>query len=138
MVPYAIRVNLVHRMPRFRMTEQEAELMATYISAVLVDDTVPENLEIPASAPRAGARLYRELGCEGCHILDEKGGYVGPDLGNTGLRLRSGWVYSFLRYPQKYRPWSAHPDYGLNEKDALSLTGFLMSQRDAKTEGGAL
>jgi mono/diheme cytochrome c family protein len=33
--------------------------------------------------PVAGARLFRDKGCAGCHTVDGKGGGVGPDLSRT-------------------------------------------------------
>jgi cbb3-type cytochrome oxidase cytochrome c subunit len=59
---------------------------------------------------------------------------VGPDLSNTGTRLRAGWVHAFLGSPQRYRPWSIHPDYSLSRADLLALTGYLMTKR---TQDGA-
>ncbi len=48
-----------------------------------------------------GERLFRDLGCRGCHPLaDEPDGAgpdrVGPSLDQAGVRLRRDWTYDYL------------------------------------------
>jgi cytochrome c2 len=125
--PYAIRPLLTERMPRFRMTEREAALMADYIKKVYVSDAIPRFMEYELSSAEAdsGAVLYDELECSACHIVNKKGGYIGPQLDDVGNRLEAGWIYTWLLDPLTYKPETIHPDYGFTEEQARQLTALL-------------
>ena len=50
--------------------------------------------------PVEGEHLYATLGCRTCHILGASGGgYYGPPP-DSGKRLKSGWIYKWLKGPQ--------------------------------------
>lgn len=134
LLPDTIRVAQEERMPKLGMGREDARRLATVLSEVFRDDRIPLEAPPAAAAPDAaerGARLFDELGCRACHIQGGRGGYVGPDLARTGVRLRSGWVYALLEDPALLRPEVVHPDHGLTEGDAAALTAFLMAQRPA-------
>ncbi|MBI3873384.1 MAG: c-type cytochrome [candidate division Zixibacteria bacterium] len=131
--PSALRPILTERMPKFRMTEREASLMADYIKRVYVSDEIPRFFEFelkPADA-ETGRQLFQSYQCVNCHITDGAGGYVGPDLDNTGNRLEAGWVLKWLMNPLKYKPETIHPDFGFTEPEARQLTAYLMTKRQA-------
>lgn len=135
--PGAVRVNVEARMPVFHMLPQEAKAIADYSAAVFLDDELDayDTRFTPAEAAR-GEELYRQLGCVGCHQLDLEGGYVGPDLSNTGKRLRPGWTAAFLTKPQRYKPGTLQPDYGLSPVDSRALTAYLSSLGARAVVGG--
>jgi mono/diheme cytochrome c family protein len=126
--PGAVRVSVEARMPVFHMLPEEARTFADYAAATFVDDKLDayDTHFTPAEVGRGG-QLYRQLGCVGCHQLDLQGGYVGPDLSNTGKRLRPGWTAAWLLAPGREKPGSLHPDYGLSSADARALTAYLSS-----------
>lgn len=124
LAPDTIRVGQQERMPHLGLRPDEARILAQWIALVLRDDAIP--VEAPgAGDPARGAALVESLGCRGCHPIDGKGGYVGPDLVRTGPRLRAGWVYGLLRTPALMRPEVVHPDFSLGEADAASLVAYL-------------
>jgi cytochrome c2 len=137
--PYAVRTNMVPRMPRFRMTDDEAMYMADYITSVFVDDSIPElyfaDDSIPEDLERSflsediesGKELFDENGCISCHILGKGGGYVGPQLNDVGNRLTSGWIFKWLMDPQLYKPDTMQPNYGFSEAEARALSAYLSS-----------
>jgi len=129
--PFALRPVLTERMPRFRMTEREASLMADYIKRVYVSDEIPRffELELKPEEVALGRQLFRSLECVNCHIADGAGGYVGPELDNTGNRLEAGWAFKWLLDPLKYKPETIHPDFGFTELEARQLTAYLMTKR---------
>ncbi|MBI4431122.1 MAG: c-type cytochrome [Candidatus Omnitrophica bacterium] len=75
--------------------------------------------EIP-EAPKlnAGRRLYRELGCFGCH---ETKGFenlrkVGPSLMRIGNKTDAGWVFKWVKDPLSFNPDTRMPKFfGVNE-----------------------
>lgn len=133
-LPYAIRPILVERMPRFRMTEREASLMANYIKTVYISDDIPRYFEYEIKPDDAivGKQIVDSLQCVNCHIINEKGGYLGPQLDNCGDRLEAGWVFSWLLDPLKYKPKTIQPDFGFSDKQARQVTAYLMTKRQDK------
>ncbi|HEX4826288.1 MAG TPA: c-type cytochrome [Candidatus Polarisedimenticolaceae bacterium] len=129
LVSYSIRPILEERMPIFRMPRADAELLAGAITSLYVDPRIPQDpfAGRPASDADAGEgqRLYTTLGCRACHIIGPTGGYVGPPLTDTQTRLQPGWVFTWLKGPQKWRADVRCPDYGLTDTDALRLTAYL-------------
>lgn len=132
--PYAVRPIVTPRMPRFRMTDEEAHYVTDYISSVFVDDSIPEDFErnfLPGDLDR-GKRLFEENGCIACHILGKGGGYVGPQLNDVGSRLKSGWIFKWLLNPQLYKPDTIEPNYGFSEDEARALSAYLSSLKHEK------
>ncbi len=125
--PYAIRVSVEARMPHFGMTADEARTIADYFSSVFVDDALEKPFAPAPDAARRGAALYTKLGCRGCHIIGQTGGYVGPDLSDTGHRLKPGWIQAWLAAPEKWKPGTLQPDYGLKPEEVQDLTAYLMT-----------
>ena len=125
--PGAVRVSLEERMPHFHMTSAEAHVLAAYFSGVLVDDALETAVSTSSERARQGRQLFERLGCRGCHIVRGQGGYVGPDLSDGGRRLKPGWTVAWLLAPQKWKPGTLQPDYGLEPGEAQALTAYLMS-----------
>jgi cytochrome c2 len=124
--PGAVRVSVEARMPVFHMLPEEAKTIADYAALVFLDDTLDRyDTHFTAAEVHRGEGLYQQLGCVGCHQLNLQGGYVGPDLSNTGRRLRPGWIASWLQAPERYKPGTLQPDYGLSAADARALTAYL-------------
>jgi mono/diheme cytochrome c family protein len=130
--PGAVRVSLEERMPHFHMTSAEAHVLAAYFSGVLVDDALETAVSTSSERARQGQQLFERLGCRGCHIVRGQGGYVGPDLSDGGRRLKPGWTVAWLLAPQKWKPGTLQPDYGLEPGEAQALTAYLMSLTIAK------
>jgi mono/diheme cytochrome c family protein len=136
--PGAVRVSVEARMPVFHMLPEEARTIADYAAATFLDDELDgyDARFTPAEA-RRGEQLYRQLGCVGCHQLNMQGGYVGPDLSNAGKRLRPGWTSAWLTAPERYKPGTLQPDYGLSAPDARALTAYLASLGQGATTARA-
>ncbi|MBI3894202.1 MAG: cytochrome c, partial [Candidatus Wallbacteria bacterium] len=131
LIPYSLRPVLEERMPVFRMTAVEAEVLSDYISKVFVDDAIPDSLEPEPSAAeaQAGRKLFDERGCIACHILGKSGGYVGPSLNGAGLRLKAGFIYRWVLSPKSLKPGTRDPDQKFSEEEARTLTAFLLQQK---------
>lgn len=71
-------------MPKF--SEGEFTHLAAYISKKL-SPIPPSAKPMAPGNPRKGKELFSEKGCIACHSIDGEGGAVGPDLGESPLRL---------------------------------------------------
>jgi cytochrome c2 len=137
--PGAVRVSVEARMPVFHMLPEEARTIADYAATTFLDDEMDRyDGRFTTADVNRGETLYRQLGCVGCHQLDLQGGYVGPDLSNTGRRLRPGWIAAWLATPTRYKPGTLQPDYGLSGADARALTAYLSSLGVGPSRSGRL
>jgi mono/diheme cytochrome c family protein len=129
-IPYSMRPILTERMPNLFMSKEEIQTVVNYFDFVLRDDEM-DSLRIALNDQNLinqGKRLFFDkYGCQSCHQLEGKGGYVGPPLDRTGDRLTAGWVYSWIKNPQEYYPETIEPNAGLTDRDAQAITAFLMS-----------
>jgi cytochrome c2 len=124
--PGAVRVSVEARMPVFHMLPGEANTIADYFAEVFLDDGMERyDSNFTPAEVRRGQDLYGQLGCQACHQLGARGGYVGPELSMSGARLKPGWIAAWLVSPEKYKPGTLQPDYGLSDADARALTAYL-------------
>ena len=96
--PYAVRPIVTARMPRFRMTEADAVEIARYLKEVYVSKEIPKFLEheFTIEDVNQGRNLFEQQKCVSCHILDVKGGYVGPSLDDLAQPLATRCVANCL------------------------------------------
>ncbi len=125
------------RMPKFHFAEDEATAIVTAVLS-FTKEQVPlaaqKQLDANGHAVQKGARLVRDLNCQGCHRVGAKGGSLqavihdqleksGGDPIQTvalsppllynekskigeGSRVRTAWLHGFLKDPSNtIRPW---------------------------------
>jgi len=125
--PIAVRVSLPERMPHLNVAPEEARLLADYLSTVMVDDALSAEVPRDPATVARGRELFERHGCVGCHIVGERGGYVGPELNGSGSRLQPGWTVAWLLDPERWKPGTLQPDYGLGRADAEALAAYTLS-----------
>ncbi len=131
LLPSTIRPILTDRMIPLRMEREEAVFLADFIQNVYVDNETPEEIfpggPAAVQTERGRTLFFERYGCRSCHMIDGKGGYYGPLLDGAGARLKSGWVFRWLKGPQRWRADVRCPDFGLSEDDARDLAAFVVS-----------
>ena len=130
-LPTTVRPILEERMIQLQMPDEERAFIANFAENVLRDDRTPEDI-FPGAPPSTdverGRKLFHErYGCQACHMIGGKGGYYGPLLDGAGQRLKTGWIYTWLKGPQRWRADAREPDYGLDDADARALTAYVAS-----------
>jgi mono/diheme cytochrome c family protein len=118
------------RMPNFDFSDQETERLLTAIMSFQRE--IQPAQAMPAKSARydylqQGRTLVHRRNCVGCHIIEGDGGdylklvadsSLGPPmLTPEGARVKSDWLYAFLRGPITIRPWLdvRMPTFGLDD-----------------------
>ncbi len=90
--------------------------------------------------------LIREKGCRACHIINGRGGTIGPDLTLVGeknpeqydySRLTSleslfAWQVGHLQNPKSFSPDTVMPQFGLRMNEAQAIALVLSSWQDTE------
>lgn len=127
-VPYSLRPILTERMPNLFLTEPEIRVLVDYMEQVCIADSLERDITIDQTKVAKGEILYFEkYGCQACHQIRQKGGYVGPPLDNLGSRLKASWIFHWLKNPRAFKPESIEPDNHLSDEEAEALTAYLMT-----------
>jgi cytochrome c oxidase cbb3-type subunit 3 len=99
-------------MPSFRLTERETRQTATYVMSL----SRIAARQGPGNAER-GASVYQSGGCGSCHVVEGRGGILGPELTSIGGRrgavyLREAVVKPAASHPPGYLVVRAVPNSG--------------------------
>jgi mono/diheme cytochrome c family protein len=136
--PNTLRPALIRRMPKFNLTDAEANELTDYILTVYQSPSVDRDSMPLSGYPQGQVELGKQLfygkyACQGCHIVDTKTdkGYIGPTLTGVGSRLTAGWIFEWMKNPQALRPGTVEPNRAMSDEEARALTAFLMSQKGA-------
>ena len=81
----------------------------------------------------AGARLFQEKGCSGCHIVDGSGGFWGPGLDSIASRKRTEEIRADILHPDEsvaegYRP------VAVRTRDGRKIEGLLKNEDTASLQ----
>jgi mono/diheme cytochrome c family protein len=105
--------------------------------AKLKDARITEGVMKPATPDQLarGEKLYREHGCQNCHLTPAKTGkgYVGGTSSTSfiklGDRLNADWVYRFNQNPDDFEPDSGAyiPKPPLPDEDIYAITAYMMT-----------
>jgi len=122
------------RMPQFNFTDEQVDAV-TLVLQGLTKDKVPlesiRRLSARDDAIEAGRRIVHDYNCQGCHILDGRGGairqaiarnlvaqghgedeasslapaFAPPIIDGEGDKVQPNWLFGFLKAPSPIRPW---------------------------------
>lgn len=92
---------------------------------------------VAAAAPGAGARLFADYGCAGCHAIrgEEPASPIGPDLTHFGSRptlaagilpMTTANIAGFIRDPGRTKPGVRMPAFPhMSQSDAVQIARYL-------------
>jgi len=124
--PVPIRPWLQIRMPTFGLSDKEVAGFTSYFVAraglKVPFEFVPPTDELKREMVEAGRKLASKeyFSCGTCHVEGDKKpegppeGWA-PDFALARRRLRSGWVVTWLKDPQKVQPGTQMPSFFLDE-----------------------
>jgi len=87
----------------------------------------------PAASVQAGKELFQTNGCVACHIIGGKGGSVGPDLSNEGVRGRTReWIITQIQNSKSHDQRSVMPSFAfLGDAKIGNLADYMLSLQTA-------
>ena len=104
------------RMPNFHYSQEEIEAVTTAVLS-FNSDKIGEPLLAHLKKPevyKEGHRLVKKYNCQGCHLMENKGGqlvnvmgspeYAPPNLNTEGKKANPDWLLKFLENPNTIRP----------------------------------
>jgi mono/diheme cytochrome c family protein len=85
-----------------------------------------------------GKKLVKELGCLGCHMINEKGNNFAPDLSGIGNKVNTDWPYRFLKDPKAYDPKTMIPNIQISEEEIHNITAYLLKLKKGSLSASSL
>lgn len=151
------------RMPQFDLSDADAASVTLVLQA-LTKEKVPlesvRRLTAREEAVEVGRRLVRDYNCQGCHVLDGRGGAIresiafnlkqegrsedeaqslAPSLGppiidGEGDKVQPDWLFGFLKAPEPIRPWLQvrMPTFHFTDQEASQLVSHFAA-KDKRT-----
>ena len=82
-------------------------------------------LTVAAQAANNGEQIFKQK-CTMCHVVNGKGGQIGPDLTKVSGRMAEKSLKEKLEKPKKSNPTSSMPSFSTFPKaDMDALIGYL-------------
>jgi mono/diheme cytochrome c family protein/predicted nucleic acid-binding Zn-ribbon protein len=83
-----------------------------------------------------GQKLFREMGCTGCHPAKgyEDAEKVGPYLRRIAAKVDPSWLVSWIKNPHSYRPRTRMPSFTFSDNEAVQIASFLLDQSKEESQ----
>ena len=78
----------------------------------------------------AAMNIIDAQGCAGCHVINGKGGSIGPSLSQEGTKGHSiHWLEVQINTPKTHNPKTMMPNHNLNPKQLKTVAEFLEASK---------
>ncbi len=102
-----------------------------------------------------GKKLLKEVGCLGCHAVDDMPidrptdpkalGYLdpripmfGPELNQLGSKVSEEWLRSWLKQPKHYWAGTSMPSMKLSDQEAADIASYLLTKKNPDFEAASM
>lgn len=114
-----------HRMPRFRLDDDNIEALVAYLFTLPGPalQTLP-----PGGDADRGRVAIAQRRCATCHLIEGRGGTTAVSLDHIGAKLRPEWLFNLLTGTHRLRPTTAMPDFRLPAGEAADIVAYAAEQ----------
>jgi mono/diheme cytochrome c family protein len=85
-----------------------------------------DNIKNNAPVYAAGRQTFNDNGCRGCHLIKGKDRIkAGIPLDGLAGRMKSDWLYRWIRDPKAYLSKTTMPDFKFSEQEAADVASFI-------------
>jgi cytochrome c2 len=123
------------KMGNFRLSAQEIDGLGPFLLSQRAQAPLGSTgVEWTRADTSAGRALFGQLRCVSCHMVNGRGGDMGPELSRIGDKVGREWLFSFLKDPHRTQPDTAMLQYRLSDTQLRDLSAFLLDEY--RTSGG--
>jgi cytochrome c2 len=79
-----------------------------------------------------GKAVYEAKKCSMCHVIDGKGGKMGPDLSDIGSTQTAEWFEKFLKNPKSVKPDAKMSAMKGTDEEIHAVASYMASLKAAK------
>ena len=116
----------------------EIDAIVTYV----FDKSKPLSYtSVPSGDVSQGQANFDELGCKGCHVVDESDlenvswyRQRGASLYGVGSKVNEQFLFDWLKNPKHYWEETYMPDLRLSDREAADITAYLMTLKNPDFE----
>ncbi len=82
-----------------------------------------------------GERLFEQVGCVGCHLVDGYGEIpkVGPYLRRISAKVDADWLVRWVKQPHEFRPRTKMPNFYFDQAEAEAVAGYILSASEKES-----
>ncbi len=128
-------------MPDSLLSDDEAEVVTAYLMDISKQSNyAPGPSSVSSGSPERGKWLVDNIGCRACHIVGDdrltgsprlkEGNNFGPEMNRVGSKVKSEWLFDWLKDSRSFRPKSRMPNMRLTDQEAMDIVAYLMTLRE--------
>ena len=111
-----------HRMPVFRLDDQEVEALAAFLMSLRTDGDLSP---VPDGDPKAGEKAFSNFGCANCHTVDDLELPARWSIPAASLQSGQGCLSAKELSPSESQVLAAIPDFRLGDERRQNLSQWL-------------
>ncbi len=112
-------------MPSFDLLSEEIGALSAFL--LTRKEKNSGILAVGSGDIQRGKKLVDDVGCLGCHTVNEKGGAFGPDLSRIAEKVDFRWAVSWIKNPLAYDPETVMPDFRLPDSQIADIASYLLT-----------
>ena len=101
-------------------------LILTILLVALVFRSVIPSAQAAAD-PALGEKIYSAKRCGACHVIQGKGGKLGPPLSDIASKRDAQWLKTFLKTPKAINPESKMSPFKGTDEELEALIAYLLT-----------
>jgi cytochrome c2 len=86
---------------------------------------VPMLVEANSTVLDLGEKIYSAKRCGACHVIQGKGGKLGPPLSDIASKRDAQWLKAFLKDPKAINPESKMSPFKGTDEELEALVAYL-------------